>query len=262
VAWAVEREGGGRGFSTSTGHFFENWKNDNYRKLMLNAIMWTAGMEIPAGGIESQYVEAEAVEQALMIKPISALLVAPDATLVQVLNSETPRFRVTVASDFETQDFAKYKLIVLSECDWSAVKGKERLLPYLKRGGGLTLIHVSGSFPELEKLGLVPVTPIPSEQASAVYRIHVADRAHVAAHGVEDFDTTDLFPDISASSEAHILATAQLKEGGQPRPVAFVNSSSKARMFQTVLGRDTAAILIPGTAQLIRYGSLWAAKDK
>jgi hypothetical protein len=33
-------------------------------------------------------------------------------------------------------------------------------------------------------------------------------------------------------------------------------------MFQTVLGRDTAAILIPGTAQLIRYGSLWAAKDK
>ena len=24
VAWAVEREGGGRGFGTSTGHFFEN----------------------------------------------------------------------------------------------------------------------------------------------------------------------------------------------------------------------------------------------
>jgi type 1 glutamine amidotransferase len=44
-------------------------------------------------------------------------------------------------------------------------------------------------------------------------------------------------------------------------PVAVVYDNSKARIFQTVLGRDTAALQIPGTVQLIRYGSLWAAEN-
>ncbi len=76
VAWAVERQGGGRGFSTTTGHFFENWKNDSYRKLMLNAIVWTSGADVPPGGVESTYVDEQAVDQALMTNPLPALLVS------------------------------------------------------------------------------------------------------------------------------------------------------------------------------------------
>ena len=30
-----------------------NWQNDNYRKLMLNAILWTAGMKVPQKGVPS-----------------------------------------------------------------------------------------------------------------------------------------------------------------------------------------------------------------
>ena len=54
VAWAYERPGGGRGFGFTGGHFHENWRQDYFRKLVLNALAWTAGAEIPANGIPSR----------------------------------------------------------------------------------------------------------------------------------------------------------------------------------------------------------------
>jgi hypothetical protein len=55
VAWAVERSDGGRGFGFTGGHFFDNWKTDNYRKLALNAILWTAHVPVPEGGVMSEF---------------------------------------------------------------------------------------------------------------------------------------------------------------------------------------------------------------
>lgn len=54
VAWAFERPGGGRGFGFTGGHFHNNWKEDNFRKVALNAILWTAGGKVPDGGIKSK----------------------------------------------------------------------------------------------------------------------------------------------------------------------------------------------------------------
>ena len=54
TAWAVEREDGGRGFGFTGGHFHKSWGNESQRKLVLNAIVWSAKAEVPAGGIESQ----------------------------------------------------------------------------------------------------------------------------------------------------------------------------------------------------------------
>ena len=51
VAWAAERENGGRGFGFTGGHFHWNWGDDNFRKLMLNAIVWTAGGQVPENGV-------------------------------------------------------------------------------------------------------------------------------------------------------------------------------------------------------------------
>jgi type 1 glutamine amidotransferase len=65
VAWARERADGGRGFGTSCGHFYDNWKNDAFRKLMLNAIAWSAQVEVPAGGVDSPYLEHDAITAAL-----------------------------------------------------------------------------------------------------------------------------------------------------------------------------------------------------
>jgi type 1 glutamine amidotransferase len=74
VAWAVEREDGGRGFGTSCGHFYENWRNEGFRRLMLNAVAWTAKVEIPEGGVESEYVERSMILEALGgARPASAI---------------------------------------------------------------------------------------------------------------------------------------------------------------------------------------------
>ncbi len=64
LAWAVERPDGGRGFGFTGGHFHESWGDDNYRKLVLNALVWTAGAEVPADGIASS-VTAEELAQNL-----------------------------------------------------------------------------------------------------------------------------------------------------------------------------------------------------
>ncbi len=54
MAWATEREDGGRGFGFTGGHFHWNWGDDQFRKLMLNAIVWTAKAEVPETGVPSK----------------------------------------------------------------------------------------------------------------------------------------------------------------------------------------------------------------
>jgi type 1 glutamine amidotransferase len=53
MAWAYDRPGGGRGFGFTGAHVHQNWKIDDYRKLVLNAIAWTANIVIPEDGIKS-----------------------------------------------------------------------------------------------------------------------------------------------------------------------------------------------------------------
>ena len=54
VAWAYERpEERGRGFGFTGGHFHKNWQHDDFRKLVLNAILWTARMNVPEQGVPS-----------------------------------------------------------------------------------------------------------------------------------------------------------------------------------------------------------------
>lgn len=54
TAWAFERPDGGRGFGFTGGHFHHNWGNDNQRKVVLNAILWTAKADVPADGVVSK----------------------------------------------------------------------------------------------------------------------------------------------------------------------------------------------------------------
>jgi type 1 glutamine amidotransferase len=56
MAWATERPDGGRGFGCSGGHVHWNWGNNQFRKLILNAIVWTAGVDVPADGVPAGHV--------------------------------------------------------------------------------------------------------------------------------------------------------------------------------------------------------------
>jgi len=64
VAWACERDGGGRGFGFTGAHFHKNWGDNDFRKLVLNAILWTAKVQVPAEGVSSD-VTQEALKENL-----------------------------------------------------------------------------------------------------------------------------------------------------------------------------------------------------
>jgi type 1 glutamine amidotransferase len=69
VMWVSENDGGGRGFGFTGGHRHWNWKNDDQRKVMLNAIVWIARLEVPADGVSSKTPTQEELEANLKPKP-------------------------------------------------------------------------------------------------------------------------------------------------------------------------------------------------
>lgn len=59
VAWAYERPDGGRGFGMTGAHFHKNWGEENFRKIVLNALLWTAKAEVPQNGVECSVTEED-----------------------------------------------------------------------------------------------------------------------------------------------------------------------------------------------------------
>ncbi len=58
MMWVVEHPNGSRGFGFTGGHFHDNWANDSFRKVILNAFVWLAKAEVPENGIVSQVNES------------------------------------------------------------------------------------------------------------------------------------------------------------------------------------------------------------
>ncbi|MEX1136918.1 MAG: ThuA domain-containing protein [Balneolales bacterium] len=52
VAWVHERPNKGRSFGFTGGHYHWNWANDQFRRLVTNAIVWSAHAEVPVYGIQ------------------------------------------------------------------------------------------------------------------------------------------------------------------------------------------------------------------
>jgi len=52
VGWTIERADskGGRSFGTTLGHFHSNFEREDFRRLVVNGIQWTAHVEVPQEG--------------------------------------------------------------------------------------------------------------------------------------------------------------------------------------------------------------------
>jgi type 1 glutamine amidotransferase len=62
VAWAYERPGGGRGFGFTGAHNHVSWQHKDFRTVMLNAILWTAKVEVPGDGCPSADISKAEIE--------------------------------------------------------------------------------------------------------------------------------------------------------------------------------------------------------
>ena len=57
MMWVLERKDGGRGCGFTGGHTHRNWKDDNFRKVVLNAMVWLCKLDVPADGVKSEVSE-------------------------------------------------------------------------------------------------------------------------------------------------------------------------------------------------------------
>jgi type 1 glutamine amidotransferase len=67
VAWAYERPNGGRGFGFTGAHYHSNYGNENFRKVILNSILWIAKADVPPKGVQCK-VSEEDLQQNLDVK--------------------------------------------------------------------------------------------------------------------------------------------------------------------------------------------------
>jgi type 1 glutamine amidotransferase len=63
VAWTLDRpdSNGGRSFGTTLAHPHDNFKLEAFRKMLVNAILWTAHVEVPSGGAPVALSDADLV---------------------------------------------------------------------------------------------------------------------------------------------------------------------------------------------------------
>ena len=140
VAWASERPNGGRGFGFTGGHWHWNWGDDNFRKVVLNAIVWVAGNDVPAAGVGAAAPTREELEknqdfpkpkkQAASKKPASkttaskatASKIAKPRFSSPVVTSRTPNHTVDIDVKLGK---AKQLFLVIDDggngyaCDWA-----------------------------------------------------------------------------------------------------------------------------------------------
>ncbi len=63
VAWAYQRPGKGRGFGFTGAHNHDSWQNESFRKVVLNAILWTANVEVPKDGCPSPAISDKQIKE-------------------------------------------------------------------------------------------------------------------------------------------------------------------------------------------------------
>ena len=118
LAWAVERPDGGRGFGFTGAHFHKNFGNDNFRKLVLNSLVWLAKMEVPADGVPSATPTANELKKNLDPKGArrqssnSAPPMHPSGVAAALADTK----KLTAGTGLEAKLFASEPMVV-NPCD-------------------------------------------------------------------------------------------------------------------------------------------------
>ena len=173
VAWAVQRADGGRGFATTCGHTHANLLLPDFLKLHLNAIIWSTGLDVPPGGVETCLPDSMFRDRLPQTwdpacrsaePPVRALILTGDdhpahnwletrLALREILWRDR-RFRVDITHDPEKlagAELHKYDVVLLNYCNWESPapsrRAKDNFLAYGSAGGGICLIHfANGAF--------------------------------------------------------------------------------------------------------------------
>jgi len=59
IAWVFQRPGRGRGFGFTGADLHKSWSYESQRRMVVNGILWAAGLEVPVGGAKTDFNEAD-----------------------------------------------------------------------------------------------------------------------------------------------------------------------------------------------------------
>jgi type 1 glutamine amidotransferase len=297
TAWCVERADGGRGFGTTGGHFYSNWDVPQFRKTILNAIAWTAKLDVPKDGVDSSMLQVGETRNVKPAKSIHALILtgnnhpahdwaATTKTLTDVLHAD-PHIGVDVTTDPDMlgkADLSYYNVIIQNYSNWDkpglSDAAKRSFSDYVKNGGGLVIVHyANGSWYKTNPSGLAAYWPeyagkicrrywdhsVSGHDAFGKFDVTFTDKVHPITEGLRGltFTTIDeLYFKQQGELPVEPLAVAKSSVTGAEEPMAFAYDYGKGRVFQTVLGHAPESIKASGTSTLIRRGTAWAAGAK
>jgi type 1 glutamine amidotransferase len=194
------------------------------------------------------------------------------APAIRDLLQQNDRLEVRIVEDHEflaTDVIFDYDVVFLHFKNYDPTKRAEQVQENLKRfvneGGGLVLYHFAcGAFEpwaEFEQIaGRVWDKKMRAHDPRGPFTVTIVDKEHPLTRGLSDFETDDeLYTCLGGDKPIHVLATARSKVDGLDYPMAFVFDYGKGRVFHTPLGHDVKAVTMPGPADLLRRGCLWAA---
>jgi quinoprotein glucose dehydrogenase len=278
VAWAVQRQDGGRGFAYTGGHFHANWEVEGLRKMVLNGIAWTARREVPQGGVQSVVSDEPSSKETLR-----ALILtgrhhpahdwrATTEALKEGIGRDR-RFQFDVWEDPErlaTEDLSRYDLLIQNYNNWErpglSEAAREKLLRFVRDGKGLVVLHfANGAFldwPDYRRLSRRTwIEGTSGHDPYGPFRVEIGKGDHPITRGIPAYNTTDeLYFKQQGELPAEPLVFARSRVTGQEEPLAFVYEEGKGRVFQILLGHDAQAVRTGGTAALIRRGAAWVAR--
>ena len=141
---------------------------------------------------------------------------------------------------------------------------RDNLVSLVQHGKGLVAIHLAcGAFedwPEYANLVGKILDKTSAHDPRGPFDIHIVEKTHPITRGMKDFQADDeLYRCLVDGRPVQLLATARSKATGKDYPMAFTLEYGKGRVFHTPLGHDPRAIEMPGVAELLRRGCLWAA---
>ncbi|MCC2669807.1 MAG: Trehalose utilization, partial [Armatimonadetes bacterium] len=284
VAWAVQRKDGGRGFAYTGGHFHKNWTEvESLRKMVLNAIVWTAKKEVPKDGVRS--LVSPNTQHPTPNTQIRALLItgnqhpahdwrATTIALREILTRD-PRIQVDVTEDPEqlaTRDLTPYQLIIQNFNNWEtktlSEASRAKLLAAVRGGKGLIVVHFANGawldWPGYRRLSRrVWLDGLSGHDPYGGFRVQVTNSTHPITQGLPAFDTVDeLYYRQHGIHPVAPLVTARSRDTGKDEPLAFVYQEGKGRVYQSLLGHSAESIRTPGTAALYIRAAAWVAHEE
>ena len=180
--------------------------------------------------------------------------------------------KVDGALHFPTADeLARTDVLIIYKGDGGNCSPAERaaLDPYLRRGGGLVVLHdgmcsddpawfaqVAGASKQHGEMNYSP-GPI---------KAHVVDREHPITRGLADFEIDDeAFFLLRKAPGMHVLMEAPLPKGGEVQPQAWsyertLPGGQAYRSFVWMQGHHTANFLEQGPRDTILRGIAWAGQ--